>query len=68
MPIIFLCMKFIIANEGVDLLLYISHGLALLYCITTLTGGFLVTNYHDGGARFQKVAWTEEENKRDHYF
>ena len=36
--------------------------------MTTLAGGFFVTKYHDGaGARFQKVAWTEEENKRDHY-
>ena len=35
--------------------------------MTTLAGGFLVTNYHDGRRKIQKVAWTEEENKRDHY-
>ena len=36
------------------------------FTMTALAGGFLVTNYH--GARFQKIAWTEAENKRDHYF
>ena len=35
--------------------------------MTPLAGGFLVINYHDAGARFQKVTWTKAENKGDHY-
>ena len=35
--------------------------------MTTLAGGFLVTNYHDAGHNVSKVTWTEAENKRDHY-
>ena len=35
--------------------------------MTTLAGGFLVTNYHDAGRKVSKVTWTKAENKRDHY-
>ena len=34
--------------------------------MTTLAGGFLVI-IMTLGARFQKVTWTEAENKGDHY-
>ena len=36
--------------------------------MTTLAGGFLVTNYHDAGRKVSKSnQWTEAENKGGHY-
>ena len=35
--------------------------------MTTLAGGFWFLIITTPGARFQKVTWTEAENKSDHY-
>ena len=51
--------------EGMHCLDYRLYYLVLP--MTTLAGGFLVTNYHDGGRKVSKSSLEQgRKNKRDH--